>query len=111
MRRRGARDGRLDLSYRWWDIVRVGVLAVGSAREPLMARARRLLLGVVLLVGGLVLAFWGLFAVVYTGENNNDNTYVTLFGHRTDAHLAGAVALVLALAAVAGSLRLIKRRN
>lgn len=54
-------------------------------------------LGVALLLAGVLLGLYGLFAIVYSGDSGgNGNTYVKFSGHEVDADLAGVVALVLA---------------
>ena len=50
-------------------------------------------LGVVLLLAGLLLGLYGLFAILYGGDSGgNGNTYVALGGHEIDADLVGPVA-------------------
>ena len=61
-----------------------------------MTRAGRLALGVSGLIVGVLLALYGLFALLYRGDSDGGDTYVKLFGHDVDADLVGAVALVLA---------------
>ena len=70
-----------------------------------MTRAGRLVLGVSGLIVGVLLALYGLFALLYRGDSGGGDTYVKFFGHEVDADLVGVVALVfafvlLALAAV-----------
>jgi hypothetical protein len=55
------------------------------------------LIGLVLLAAGLLLAVYGLFAILYGGDSGgNADTYVTIGGHEVDADLAGAIALLVA---------------
>lgn len=54
------------------------------------------LLAVPLFLLALLLTLYGLFALIYNGDGGT--TYVTLAGHRTNAHLVGAVSLVLGVA-------------
>jgi hypothetical protein len=54
-----------------------------------------------------VLALWGVFALLYR-DVGDGNTYVTLAGRRTDAHLAGGVALAIGLATILLSVGLFK---
>ena len=53
--------------------------------------------GVMLLLAGVFLGHYGLFAILYGGDSGgNGNTYVKFSGHEIDADLAGSVALLLA---------------
>lgn len=58
------------------------------------------------MVGGL-LAVYGLFALTF--NERGESTYVMLVGHRLDAHLVGAVSLVVGLAIIAAGVALIRR--
>ena len=58
------------------------------------------LLGVLLLVAGVLLALYGLFAILYGGDSGGGDTYVTIDGHEIDAGLAGAIALLIAFFAI-----------
>ena len=50
-----------------------------------------------LLLAGVLLGLYGLFAILYGGDRaGNGNTYVTFGGHEIDADLIGALALLLA---------------
>ncbi len=50
-----------------------------------------------LLLAGVLLGLYGLFAILYNGDSGgNGDTYVKFSGHEIDADLAGAVALLLA---------------
>jgi hypothetical protein len=50
-----------------------------------------------LLLTGVLLGLYGLFAILYGGDSgSNGNTYVKFSGHEVDADLAGTVALALA---------------
>jgi len=69
----------------------------------------RLLASAPLLVVGLLLALYGLFALTFN-EGGGD-TYVTLMGQRLDAHRVGAVSLVIGLAAIALAIALARRRR
>ncbi len=62
-----------------------------------MARALRLTARVALVLGGILLALYGLFALVYRGDSGSGHTYVTLAGRELNAQLVGAIALVLGL--------------
>jgi hypothetical protein len=66
-----------------------------------VGRHLRSLVGLALLALSLLLAVYGLFAVLYRGDSGgNGDTYVTLGGHQVDAQLAGAVALLVSLTAI-----------
>ena len=59
--------------------------------------ASRRILGVVLLLAGVLLGLYGLFAILYGGDSGgNGNTYVKFGGHEIDADLVGALALLVA---------------
>jgi hypothetical protein len=74
-------------------------------------RRIRYLIAAPLLTGGALLALYGLLALLYGGEGRNPGpTYVTLFGHRHDAHLIGALSLVVGLAVVGAAGALMRRR-
>jgi hypothetical protein len=77
-----------------------------------MRRALGLVTGLVLLVSGIVLGLYGLFAIFYGGDSGGSgDTYVTFAGREVDAALAGAVSLLLAfLAGLAGLIVLRFRR-
>jgi hypothetical protein len=60
-----------------------------------MERALRLAVGLVIGAVGALLGLYGLFALLYR-DHSGGSTYVTLFGHERDAHLVGAVSLVVA---------------
>jgi len=43
------------------------------------------------MLGGILLALYGLFALLYQGDSGgNGHTYVTFSGHEINAHLVGA---------------------
>ena len=59
--------------------------------------ASRRVLGVVLLLAGVLIGLYGLFAILYGGDSGgNRDTYVKFGGHEIDADLVGALALLLA---------------
>jgi hypothetical protein len=60
-----------------------------------------------LVVAGALFALYGLFALTF--REGGGSTYVTLAGHEIDAHLVGAVSLVIGLAIVAGAVTLARR--
>jgi hypothetical protein len=66
-----------------------------------MGRAGRRLIGLVLLIVGALFGLYGLFAILYGGDNGGGgDTYVKFGRHRIDAGLVGAVSLLLALFAI-----------
>lgn len=70
------------------------------------------LLGLVLLVAGVLLALYGLFAILYGGDSGGSgDTYVTIAGHEMDADLAGAIALLIAFFAVLSSTMFLRRER
>ena len=68
----------------------------------------RLLTSAPLLIVGVLLAIYGLFALTFN-EPGGGSTYVKLVGHRLDAHLAGAVSLVVGLGIIAAAVALMRR--
>ena len=74
-----------------------------------MRRALRILVGLALLIGGILLALYGLFALLYGGDSGGTDTYVTIAGHRTDAGLVGAIALLIAFFALVFATMLLYR--
>lgn len=77
-----------------------------------MTRAARLLVAVCLLGAGVVLALYGLFAILYGGDSGGSgDTYVKLGGHDIDADVAGAVALALAFVAFLAATPLLRSRG
>jgi hypothetical protein len=67
----------------------------------------RFLASAPLLVLGVLLALYGTFALTF--NEGGGATYVTLMGHRLDAHHVGAVSLVIGLAAIAAAIALVRR--
>jgi hypothetical protein len=72
-------------------------------------------LGGLLLLAGVLLGLYGLFAVLYNGEGHgNGDTYVTFGGRDINAHLVGALALLLACVVTVAAvtvLRISRRRK
>jgi hypothetical protein len=58
-----------------------------------MRRAGELLL----LVGGVLVCLYGLFAVLYEGDAGGGDTYVTAAGRAINADLFGTIALIVGL--------------
>jgi hypothetical protein len=74
-----------------------------------MGRRTRIALFAVSLGIAAVLALYGLFAISYNGDQESGATYVLVAGHRIDADVVGAAALLLALAL--GTATLLMRRR
>lgn len=55
----------------------------------------------------VLLAIYGVFALTFN-EPGGGSTYLTLAGHRLDAHLVGAVSLVIGLAIIAAAVALVR---
>jgi hypothetical protein len=67
--------------------------------RPLTASQRiaGAVLGGLLLLAGVLLGLYGLFAILYRGDSHgNGNTYVEFGSRDINAHLVGALALLLA---------------
>ncbi len=77
-----------------------------------MERALRFAVGFVLVAVSAVLGLYGLFALLYR-DHSGGSTYVTLFGHQRDAHLVGAVSLLVAAILITAPfvLRRLRRRG
>jgi len=61
-------------------------------------RSVRLLLAIPLVAGGVLLAPYGAFAILYNGDCRSDcaDVYVTLQGHELNANLVGWVTVAIA---------------
>ena len=67
-------------------------------------------MGVSLLVAGIFLAAYGLFAILYGGDSGGSgNTYVKFGGHEMDARLVGAIALLVSFVVLLCGGLLVKR--
>jgi hypothetical protein len=75
-----------------------------------MGRRTRVALFVVSLGVAAVFALYGLFAISYNGDEESGATYVLVAGHRIDADVVGAVALLLALSTLGAAILLMRRR-
>ena len=69
---------------------------IGTVRAVKPVRA---LTSTPLFAVGVLLAFYGVFALTYNGDGGS--TTVTLTGHQLDAHLVGGVSVVLGLIVIA----------
>ena len=67
---------------------------------------RLLTFAALFMVGGL-LAVYGLFALTF--NERGGSTYVMLAGHRLDAHLVGALSLMVGLAVIAAGFVHVRR--
>lgn len=72
-------------------------------------KATRFLIAAPVLLAGIALALYGVFALIY--REGGGQSYVKLFGHDIDADVAGSISLVLALAAIGSALLLLRRRR
>jgi hypothetical protein len=67
-----------------------------------MIHARmRFVIGALLLVAGILLVLYGLFAIAYNGDGGPD-TYVSIDGWRVNADLVGGIVLFVGLVAIFG---------
>jgi hypothetical protein len=90
------RTSDLDISGAW------------GCSVPRVRRAAAVLAGCVLLVAGALLALYGLFAILYRGDNGGD-TYVEVWGRHIDAGVAGGVVLVVGLLLLVAATRVLRR--
>ena len=67
-----------------------------------MERVLRFAVGFVLVALGALLGLYGLLALLYR-DHSGGSTYVTLFGHERDAHVVGAVSLLVATILIAAA--------
>jgi hypothetical protein len=67
----------------------------------------RFLASAPLFVAGGMLALYGVLALTF--NERGGSTYVTLAGHRLDAHRVGAVCLVLGLAVIVAAVAVLRR--
>jgi hypothetical protein len=68
------------------------------------------LIGMAMLPAGILLALYGVFAILYGGDSGGDgNTYVKFGGREVDADVVGAVALSLGLVALVAAALLVRR--
>lgn len=75
-----------------------------------MARVLELAAGLVLVVVGGLLGLYGLLSILWR-DHGGGRTYVTLFGHQRDAHLVGAVSLLIAAALIGSAVLLLHLRR
>jgi hypothetical protein len=66
-------------------------------------------LGWFVLISGIPLALYGLFAIVYNGDGGD--TVVTLAGHELDADLAGAIVLAIGLPLLVAGVLILRRKS
>ena len=67
------------------------------------------LLASTLLVAGTLLGLYGLFAIVYSGDTHDGDTYIRFGDDKIDADIVGAIALLLALLLVLAAIVLVRR--
>lgn len=70
-------------------------------------KAIQLVISVSLLAVGAALALYGVFALTF--NERGGSTYVTLVGHRLDAHLVGAVSLGVGTAVIVAAVAVMRR--
>jgi divalent metal cation (Fe/Co/Zn/Cd) transporter len=77
-----------------------------------MRKALGLLVGLMLVAGGVLLGLYGLFALLYGGENGGTgDTYVKLGGREIDAGVVGAIALLIAFLLLLAAVPFLKRER
>jgi hypothetical protein len=69
----------------------------------------RFVIAAMLLLAGILLALYGLFAIAYNGDGGSD-AYVKIAGQDVNAYLVGVLALFVGTAAILGFVGL-KRRS
>ena len=70
------------------------------------------LVSATLLVAGVLLALFGLFAIAYSGDSRDGgDTYVRFGGNTIDADLVGVIAFLLALLLVVAAMASLRRSN
>jgi hypothetical protein len=57
-----------------------------------MSRTAALLAGLILLIAGVLLALFGLFAIAYEGDSGGGDTYIRFGTDKIDADLVGGIA-------------------
>jgi divalent metal cation (Fe/Co/Zn/Cd) transporter len=73
-------------------------------------RDRRFVVGLVLAAVGALLGLYGLFAILYGGDNGG-STYVTVFRHEIDARPLGAVVLLAGVVVITAAVFLMRERR
>jgi hypothetical protein len=72
----------------------------------------RVLLGLALFAGAIVVGLYGLFAVLYQGDSGgNGDTYVKMGGRDIDSQLVGVSSLILAAGMLLAGWLAIRRRS
>lgn len=69
----------------------------------------RLAASAAMVVVGVLLAPYGLFALTF--KEGDGPTYVTMGGHRLDAHLVGGLSLIIGVAALVAAIVFLRRRR
>lgn len=72
-----------------------------------MVKSVRFLVSASLFVVGVIISLYGALALTF--DERGGSTYVTLAGHRLDAHRVGAVCVVLGLAVLAAAVGALRR--
>jgi hypothetical protein len=72
----------------------------------------RRVVGVVVVLGAIPIAAYGLFGVLYRGDSGGDgDTYVMIGSREVDGQLVGGISLVLAAALIAAAWLFLRRRS
>lgn len=74
-----------------------------------MTKLLRQVLSAPLFVAGAILALYGIFALVYTGDGGR--TYVEIAGSDMDAHLTGGISLAAAAVLIASGTAAARRNR
>jgi hypothetical protein len=67
------------------------------------------LVAITLLVAGTLLGLFGVFAVLYSGDSGDGDTYISLGEDKIDADVVGAIVLLVAFLLVVAAIALFRR--
>jgi len=67
------------------------------------------LVAATVLVAGTLLGLFGLFAIAYSGDSGDVNTYIRVGDDKIDADLVGSLALLLAFLLVVAAIAMFRR--
>jgi hypothetical protein len=76
-----------------------------------VGRSFRVLLGLALFAGAIVVGLYGLFGVLYQGDSGGGDTYVKMGGRDIDGQLVGVSSLILAAGMLLAGWLVIRRRS
>jgi hypothetical protein len=74
-----------------------------------MSRTAALLARLTLIIAGVLLAIFGLFAITYEGDSGEGDTYIRFGTDKIDADLVGGIALVVALLSILVAMKCLMR--